>query len=291
MFPLLDLDLLRTFAAVVQTGEFKKAANTVHRSHAAVSMQIKRLEEQLGCQLMQRNNQGIRLTESGEILMGYCEQFLKLNAATFGALAEAPLAGKVRFGIPTDYAQDFLQDFLPVLGSEMPNLDARIICDRSRNLREMLAAGQLDIAIVAGEEQYQDEQLIWTERLQWCGSYGNQKIDDTPLPFAVQEDNCIVRDLALQQLQAAQINYDRVFSSTVLDNVASAVAAGFAVSLLPESLIRSRSIKPLEDARLDNNQVLKMNMICSAAIDPRISQRLTERLREAASQILSKPLI
>lgn len=290
MFPLLDLDLLRTFAAVVQTGEFKKAANTVHRSHAAVSMQIKRLEEQLGCQLMQRNNQGIRLTESGEILMGYCEQFLKLNAATFGALAEAPLAGKVRFGIPTDYAQDFLQDFLPVLGSEMPNLDARIICDRSRNLREMLAAGQLDIAIVAGEEKYQDEQLIWTERLQWCGSYGNQKIDDTPLPFAVQEDNCIVRDLALQQLQAAQINYDRVFSSTVLDNVASAVAAGFAVSLLPESLIRSRSIKPLEDARLDNNQVLKMNMICSAAIDPRISQRLTERLREAASQILSKPL-
>ncbi|WP_271274534.1 LysR substrate-binding domain-containing protein [Aliamphritea hakodatensis] len=288
MLPLLDLDLLRTFAAVVQAGEFKKAAETVHRSHAAVSMQIKRLEEQLGCQLMQRNNQGIRLTESGEILMGYCEQFLKLNAATFGALAETPLAGKVRFGIPTDYAQDFLQDFLPVLAAEMPNLDARIVCDRSRNLRQMLAAGQLDIAIVAGEEEYRDEQLIWTERLQWCGSYGQQRTDATPLPFALLEENCIVRDLALQQLQAGQIPYERVFSSTVLENIAAAVAAGFAVSLLPESSARAGNIKPLEDPRLDNNQLLKMNMICSQAIDPRISQRLTERLREAASRILRK---
>ena len=52
MDPLLDLELLRTFSAVVKEGELKKAAASVFRSHAAVSMQLKRLEDQLGTRLM-----------------------------------------------------------------------------------------------------------------------------------------------------------------------------------------------------------------------------------------------
>lgn len=157
MDSLLDLELLRTFCIVVREGGLNKAAVAVFRSQAAVSMQLKRLEEQLGLRLLERSNQGIRLTDAGETLLCHAEQLLRLNNATLAALDRRQLAGKIGFGIPTDYAQDFLNCFMPILLRELPQLEARIVCERSRNLRQLVDRGELDMAIVAGEEDSRDE--------------------------------------------------------------------------------------------------------------------------------------
>jgi len=289
MEPLLDLELLRTFSAVVKAGELKKAAETVYRSHAAVSMQLKRLEEQLGTRLMERNNRGIRLTEAGETLLSYSEQLLRLNQAALSALSEEQLSGKLRFGIPTDYAQDFLNHFMPILSQELPRLDARISCNRSRNLRAMLARGELDIAIVAGEpasegEQSVDEELLWSERLIWAAPRCARLEEQEKLPVAIHEDNCIVRDLCLEGLKKAQIPYQQVFGSTMLDNVASAVHAGFAVSLLPESVINPQQIRTLPGELLRSDIIMKINMIAAPQIEQQVQQKLAYCLRQAARQ-------
>ncbi|WP_028468895.1 LysR family transcriptional regulator [Neptunomonas japonica] len=278
MDPLLDLELLRTFVMVVRTGELKKAAKAIYRSHAAVSMQMKRLEEQLGTSLMERSNQGIRLTEAGKTLLSYSEQFLKLNNATLSALAEKDLSGQLSFGIPTDYAQDFLNFFMPVLTQELPNLEAKIICDRSRNLRKKLDAGELDIAIVAGEDEYPDEMLLWSERLIWSGPACARLEEKEEVPVAIHEDNCIVRDLCLEGLKKANIPYKQVFGSPVLENVATAVHAGFAISLLPESLLILDKTRMLPANILNSNLVLKMNMIYSSSVDAQVLKRISECL-------------
>ena len=257
MDPLLDLELLRTFSAVVKEGELKKAAASVFRSHAAVSMQLKRLEEQLGTRLMERNNRGIKLTEAGETLLSYSEQFLKLNSAALSALSEGQLSGKLRFGIPTDYAQDFLNHFMPLLSQELPRLDARITCARSRNLRQMLQQGELDIAIVAGEPDSEGEELLWSERLIWAASIGAHWEEGKKLPVALHEDNCIV---------------------------AAAVHAGFAISLLPESLIQPNQVRPLPSELLRSNAILKINMIASPQVDQAVREKLARCLRQAAQQ-------
>ena len=275
MDPLLDLELLRTFVMVVRTGELKKAAKAIYRSHAAVSMQIKRLEEQLGTCLMERSNQGIRLTEAGKTLLSYSEQFLKLNNAALSALAEKDLSGQLSFGIPTDYAQDFL---MPVLTQELPNLEAKIICDRSRNLRKKLDAGELDIAIVAGESEYPDEMLLWSERLIWSAPACARLEEKEEMPVAIHEDNCIVRDLCLAGLKKANIPYKQVFGSPVLENVATAVHAGFAISLLPESLLIPDKSRMLPANILNSNLVLKMNMIYSSSVDKQVLKRISECL-------------
>jgi DNA-binding transcriptional LysR family regulator len=282
MDPLLDLELLRTFVMVVRTGELKKAAKAIYRSHAAVSMQIKRLEEQLGTSLMERSNQGIRLTEAGKTLLSYSEQFLKLNNATLSALAEKDLSGQLSFGIPTDYAQDFLNYFMPVLTQELPNLEAKIVCDRSRNLRKKLDAGELDIAIVAGESEYPDEILLWSERLIWSAPACARLEENEEMPVAIHEDNCIVRDLCLAGLNKANIPYKQVFGSPVLENVATAVYAGFAISLLPESLLIPDKSRMLPANILNSNLVLKMNMIYSPTVDEQILKRISECLRIAS---------
>ncbi|EAS45650.1 hypothetical protein P3TCK_04716 [Photobacterium profundum 3TCK] len=286
---LLDLELLRTFVMVAKTGELKKAAEAIFRSQAAVSMQMKRLEELVGCTLMERSNRGIQLTDAGETLLGYSEQFLKLNNATFSALNERDLSGQFNFGVPTDYAQDFLNYFMPVLTREIPNLEARIVCDRSRNLREKLEAGELDIAIVAGEADYTDDLLLWSERLIWSASTHINLKELKEVPVAIYDDNCIVSDLCISGLKKANISYRQVFSSSILENVATAVHSGFAISLLPESMFDACKIQEVSSSILKSNLVLNMNMINSPMIDEPILTKIAECLRLAStSQRLGK---
>lgn len=284
MDPLLDLELLRTFTAVVRAGELKKAAAALFRSQAAVSMQIKRLEEVVGSRLLERSNQGIQLTEAGETLLGYCEQFLRLNNATLAALSQRQLAGKISFGIPTDYAQDFLHCFMPVLMQELPQLDARIICERSRHLRHLVERGELDVAIVSGEPQFENEELLWSERLIWSAPIAIQLEQREKLPLALLEDNCIVRDLCLADLKQANVAYQPVFASPVMENIAAAVHAGLAVSLLPESSLRTIRSRPLHTDLLRSNHLLHVNLIWSPLVDQPTLARISGFIRLAAAQ-------
>lgn len=279
---LLDLELLNTFVLVVKTGEFKKAAEAIFRSQAAVSMQIKRLEEMLGSTLMERSNRGIQLTEAGKTLLDYSEQLLKLNHATFSALNERDLSGQFSFGVPTDYAQDFLKSFMPVLTREIPNLEAKIVCNRSRNLRKMVEIGEIDIAIVAGEVDYTDDLLLWSERLIWSASRNMQLSDLEELPVAIYEDNCVVSDLCISELKQANIAYQQVFSSPILENISTAVHSGFAISLLPESAIDNSKTQEVPTTILKSNLVLNMYMINSAIIEQPILTKVVECMRLAS---------
>lgn len=286
MEPIVDLELLRTFVTVARTGEFKKAAEIICRSQGAISMQIKRLEEQTGTCLMTRNNRGIRLTETGKTLLHYGEQMLQLSSATLSALRKDNIQGKLNIGIPTDYAQDFLNHFLPVIKREQPDLETRIVCDRSRNLRKQVAAGELDIAIVAAEAETFDERLIWTERLIWCAPIGKPLEEMTHLPIAQLEHNCIIRDLSLAELQRCKANYQVVFASQVMDNLAAAVEQGYAISLLPESLIRTIDCRALPNRILNSYQVLRMCLISSDNMDDAAVEHLARCFRLSANAVL-----
>ncbi|UTW13088.1 LysR family transcriptional regulator [Marinobacterium rhizophilum] len=285
MEPLLDLELLRTFCEVVKAGELKKAAAAVFRSQAAVSMQIKRLEEQLGARLLERSNQGIQLTPAGETLLDYSEQFLRLNARTLAALSLEQLSGKMSFGIPTDYAQDFLHSFMPALTQALPQLEPRISCARSRNLRQMVERGELDVAIVSGEPQLTHEMLLWTERLIWSAPVGVPLEQQDKLPVGLFEDNCIVRDLCVADLKRAGLPWQAVFTSPVMENIAAAVHAGMAVSLLPESLLRNIRSRPLSADKVHSSHLLHINLIWSPSIDPAVLERLADCMRQAAAQL------
>ena len=279
--PVLDLDVLRTFIAVARTGEFKQAAQIVCRSQGAVSMQIKRLEEHTGTRLMQRNNRGVQLTEAGQTLLSYAEQMLKLSGEALSALSAQTLTGKLNIGIPTDYAQNFLKHLLPVLQETLPGLETRIVCARSRQLRQRLAAGELDLAIVASEPNATNERVIWTERLIWSAPACVRLEDNTPLPIALYEDDCIIRDLSLEELQRSGRRYKVVFGSPVMDNLATAVEQGLAISLLPESLLQYNRTRAISNALLSSHQVLKMNLICANTIEKATEENLVRCFQQA----------
>src|SRR3954467_1409466 len=107
MSALIDVDQLRTFIAIVETGSFTKAAEVVHKTQSAVSMQMKRLEERLGKPIFEREGRASRLTEDGERLLYYARRILRLNMDCLASFAEAELAGRVRLGVPDDYADRY----------------------------------------------------------------------------------------------------------------------------------------------------------------------------------------
>src|SRR5215813_11203468 len=112
MAPPLDLEQLRTFVAIAESGSFTRAATAVHKTQSAVSMQMRRLEERIGKPIFVRDGRASKLTEEGERLLGYARRMIRLSEETLAAFDDAELSGSVRFGMPDDYADRFLPEVL-----------------------------------------------------------------------------------------------------------------------------------------------------------------------------------
>jgi len=293
--PILDLELLNTFTVVVEEGGLKGAAKKLFRSQGAISMQLKRLEEQLDVCLMQRNNQGIKLTARGRALLSYAEQFLRLNNEVFNALSDTPLRGAIHFGVPTDYAQALVQFFIPQIKRSFPELNIKVSCTRSRQLREMIRRGDLDMAIVTAEAEL-NEETLWTERLIWAGTtdliqklHSSSHQECAPLPIAFFEGNCVLNELCLKDLNASDRDYITVMTSPELGNLVAAVTSGFAVALLPESSLSGHDTRDIQSVTgLPQNRVLSMNLIHTARLDHHFLEPLRQSIHSAVKLMLTR---
>ena len=140
MAALLDIDQLRTFVAIADSGSFTRAADVVHKTQSAVSMQMKRLEERLGKPVFERDGRHSRLTEDGERLLDYARRMLRLNSECIASFADAELAGRVRLGVPDDYADRYLPEILARFSRSNPKVEVTVVCEPSPMLIERLQA-------------------------------------------------------------------------------------------------------------------------------------------------------
>ena len=148
MSALIDIDQLRTFVAIVETGSFTKAAEVVHKTQSAVSMQMKRLEERLGRPIFARDGRASKLTEDGERLLDYARRIVKLNVEALAAFDDEELTGRVRLGLPDDYADRYLPEIMARFSRAYPGVELTVICEPSVELVERIDGNELDLAIV-----------------------------------------------------------------------------------------------------------------------------------------------
>ncbi len=97
---ILDLDILRSFVLAVDLGSFVAAADRVGRSPSAVSLQMRKLEEQIGQPLYWISGREIALIEAGETVLRYGRPILYLNDECIEASALIKIRGNIRIGIP-----------------------------------------------------------------------------------------------------------------------------------------------------------------------------------------------
>ncbi len=147
-FPLLDLDVLRTFVAIADTGSFAAAAETVFRTPSAVSMQIKKLEEMLGRAVFIRDSRSVKLTRDGEILLEHGRRLLALNRELVAKFRAPDIAGEVRLGAPDDAAERFLPGMLSRFGESHAGVTVNVIVENTIPLIERVRQKQVDIALI-----------------------------------------------------------------------------------------------------------------------------------------------
>ena len=170
MTALLDIDQLRTFIAISETGSFTKAAEVVNKTQSAVSMQMKRLEERLERPIFARDGRASKLTEDGARLLDYARRIVKLNIETIAAFSDAELSGRVRLGVPDDYADRYLPEIMARFSRVYPAVELTVICEPSSDLLERIDANEIDLAIVTNCESKRASETFRRERLLWVTS-------------------------------------------------------------------------------------------------------------------------
>lgn len=236
--PLLDLDVLRTFVAIAETGSFTLAASSVFRTPSAVSMQIKKLEEILGCSVFSRDARSVTLTQDGEMLMGYARRLLALNREAVARFIVPDISGVVRLGSPDDYGERVLPQVLKRFAQSHPSVAVDVVIDQSGNLRKRMAECQLDITLFTSCQNLpQDAEILLTEPVVWGGAKGGTAHQREPLPLSIWEEGCAWRANALEALGREGRAYRVAYMSAHTAGQRSAILADLAVAPLPKSFI------------------------------------------------------
>jgi DNA-binding transcriptional LysR family regulator len=232
---MLDLDLLRSFVSVVDTGGFTRAGERVHRTQSTVSQQIRRLEESLGYPLLHRNGKRATPTEQGERLVTYARRLLALEQEAREVVTKPGGEGVVRLGIPEDFAAYHLTRLLADFARSRPRLRLDVRCGISVNARRALERGELDIALFKRDAGEGGGIAAWPERLHWVTSR-KHPIDfrRDPLPLVMNEQGCLYRNRMIHAVEAAGRAWHMAYTSPNLSGIQSAVSVGIGVSILPQ---------------------------------------------------------
>src|SRR3954454_25239255 len=224
MTALLDVDQLRTFIAIAETGSFTRAADIVHKTQSAVSMQMKRLEERLDRGIFARDGRASKLTEDGERLLDYARRIVKLNVETIAAFSDE-LTGRVRLGVPDDYADRYLPEIMARFSRAYPGVELSVICEPSVDLLERIDANELDLAIITNCERKRASETFRRERLLWVTSNPHTTHMEERLPLGLGRPTCSWRRMAIEQLEKSKRPFRVIYTSSNAGAVAAAVLA------------------------------------------------------------------
>lgn len=238
--PLLELDVIRTFVAIAETGNFTTAADVVFRTPSAVSMQIKKLEEMLGVSLFRRDARSVSLTHHGEMLLGYAKRMLALNNEAVSRFVTPDMNGIVRLGAPDDIGELLLPGILKHLSETWPQLAIDVTIDQSSTLRRLVEEGRLDLTLfnfLDGVAENKAE-VVMTERLVWAGKRHGQAHLKQPLPISVWNEGCIWRRRALDELTRSQRDFRIAYYCGNHMGQIAAIRADIAIAPLAEFLVQ-----------------------------------------------------
>ncbi|RBP16491.1 DNA-binding transcriptional LysR family regulator [Roseiarcus fermentans] len=280
---MLDTDQLRSFLAIVDTGSFTKAADRVHKTQSAVSMHVRRLEEQLGCALFVKQGRGTRLTAEGESLIDFARRIVHIEAGAVAALSRKGLRGAVRLGIPDDYAETYLAAILGRFTRKHPMVEVSVACEGSPELAQQVSVGALELALVTDHPGLHGFELLHEQPLVWAASERFHVDAGAPIPLALGAVSCLWRREADDALAEAERQTRGLVFSKNFSAIGAVVRAGLAATTLPESMVGEglRMLGPEEG--LPPLPPTRMGLIHAAGHPSEETKALANAIRETIS--------
>jgi len=228
----LELDLLRTFVAAVETSSFARAADLVGRTPSAISLQIDRLEELCGQPLFRREGRRFLLTTTGEKLLVHARRLLAVNDETVDDLQLGKHKEVIRLGMGEDIATGCLPDVLKQFSLHRPEAYVSVRVGTSARLVSAVESGELDLAIAYGNQDRPSALHACDQPMCWIGaSHERLRRKDSAVRLVLFAPPCAFRTLALEALDRALLKWEVVFESPNLLGQWAAVKAGLGVSV------------------------------------------------------------
>jgi DNA-binding transcriptional LysR family regulator len=233
----LDIDLLRSFVAIAETGVLGQAAARVGRTQSALSMQVQRLEGIVGQPLLYRTGRGVTLTATGERLLVRAGELLRQHDEALAELRGEQLSGTLRFSCPDDYAVVFLPYLLQGFASLHPGVHVEVMCAPTPRLQELLARHAVDLALVSVPGGVVGNDVIRHEPLVWVAQRGGAAAAIDPLPLALGAPDAMDHVLPRQALDAAGRAYRLAYASSSLSGLVGMARSGQAVIVLTRTAV------------------------------------------------------
>ena len=224
----LDLTALRSFVAVADAGGVTRASGFLNLTQSAVSMQIKRLEEMLGVDVLDRSGRQVALTAAGEQLLGYARRMLALNDEVMGRLTRDPHEGEVVLGVPHDIVYPVIPQVLQHFARTFPRMKVSLISSFTRVLKAQFGRGECDIILTTEDTLDPGGVTLAELPLVWVGAPGGVAWKGRPLKLAY-EHNCIFRQGVQAALDKAGVPWQMAVESDSTRTIEASVSADLAV--------------------------------------------------------------
>ncbi|WP_372845831.1 LysR substrate-binding domain-containing protein [Pontiella sp.] len=244
----MNLQALKYLLALNQHRGFHRAAEACHVSQPALSIQIKKLEEELGIQLLERSNKGFFFTPAGKEVLERARIVMQ-QVAEIEALSELwndPYAGPISLGAFPTLAPYYFPSIIDHLVDSYPNLQVNLVEEKTHILLERLNAGTIDAAFLAlpENEPALEYGAIFSEEF-YVGVAPSHPLAKrktiTPELLAkeklllLEEGHCL-RGQALEYCSTAGIGEVLNFRASSMETLLQMVAMGRAVSLIPDCI-------------------------------------------------------
>ncbi len=274
----IDISLLRAFIAVVDTGSVTGAARLLNRTQAAVSQQIKRLEDLFDVELFAREHKRITLAADGERLLAQAQKLVALNDETWGIMTTPSFCGEVRLGVPMDIVAHYTPPILRRFNNAWPHVSVSLQPGNSKELLEDLDNGKIDLTLTTDLEPQRQCETLRRDRLVWVGASDSTAHTQRPLPLSIGGKSCRFRPAAMTALGAADINWRLVLQVTNQEAVNATVAAGLAVTAMLRDNVPD-GLMVLEDSGLPELPEFEINLYMPKTSSSELGRELAHHIR------------
>ncbi|WP_026377368.1 LysR family transcriptional regulator [Aestuariibacter salexigens] len=278
----LSLDALRSFVTIVDVGGYAKAGDILGRSQPAISLQIRKLEQQVGKKLFDKVGQRHEPNRDGRLLYQYARQMLTINDEIFSHFTPSSLRGRLRLGIPSEFASTLLPGIIGEFSQSYPDVTLEVTSALSRQLLTERQSGQFDLilALVNPDEQTQGE-VILEDQLVWVGER-TQLVPTESLSLVLAPDGCVYRSRVIEKLKQQTTAWRISYTNADLYGLIAAIRQGLGITALARSSV-PKELEVIRHAALPALGTIKICLFNQDTQHPQVSEALgqfiTARLR------------
>ncbi|EAQ63528.1 transcriptional regulator, LysR family protein [Marinomonas sp. MED121] len=281
----IDSDLLRTFVAVYECNGFSSASECLNKTQSTISQRLLKLEDMIGCSLMQRTSRNVKLTPAGKDFLVYARQILKLHAEAIDVAKLAQKNTTLKVGVPDDYAQRFLTPVLRFFRETYPDLIPEVVCETSVRLIEKTMHGELDMALSIKHDNTIPGEFVCNEPLIWAASPDYLVQGREVIPLSVYPEGCIFRSNGIGALAKHSLPWRVAFTSQSPSGISVSVNSGDSVTITSKRLLPDNWRVLTEEEGFPKIKSAELMLYHSPVFDNPFSSCFEEKLLESLGVI------